>query len=829
VGSTDANDYYRFNLISSSNFNLALNGLVADADVQLLDSSGNAIASSTAGSTTAEAISRTLNPGTYYIRVYPYGGVNTNYNLSVSATINDFAGNTLNNARQITLNETNSTYSDWVGSSDTDDFYRFNLSSNSSVNLTLNGLIENADVQLLNSSGNMLTSSTVSGAVAESINRSLDAGTYYIRVYPYNGANTNYNLSVSATINDYAGNTLNNARQINLDSVATTYSDWVGSADTNDFYRFNLSQTSSFNLTLNGLVADADVQLIWDSNSNGVIDSGEVIASSAAGSTTAEAISRTLSAGTYYIQVYPYSSANTNYNLSASITPNDYAGNTLNNARQIAVNSTTSTYTDWVGSADTNDYYRFSLDTTRNLNLAMNGLSGNADVQLLDSSGNALASSTDGGTAAESISRTLGAGTYYIRVYPGNSGASTFYNLSIESTTAPVYSNQLNLAWIRQLGTAGDDFSYSVATDSAGNVYITGYTDGSLGGTNAGGADAWLAKFDTLGNRIWTKQLGAISDDVSYGVAVDSGGNVYITGEGNFSGNTEEYSGAWLAKYDTFGNSVWTKQLGTFGKEFSTSITVDSTGHIYVTGGTPDGTDPEDIDIWIAKYNSDGNMIWTAGEIGGDGFEISNSVTTHSGGNAVYMTGGTEGALGGTNTGDFDAWVAAYDKDKVLHWKRQLGTGTRDYSFDVAVDSVGNVYITGGTEGSLGGTSAGDVDAWLAKYDSIGNLMWTRQLGTSGFDVSNGIVIDSTGNVYITGLTDGALGGTNFGEVDAWVAKYDSNGNQISIKQIGTPNNDVSKNIAIDSTGHIYITGTTRGALQGTNAGSIDAWIAKFH
>ncbi|WP_407886274.1 PPC domain-containing protein, partial [Scytonema sp. NUACC26] len=318
--------------------------------------------------------------------------------MSVFATINDFAGNTLNNARQITLNSTASTYSDWVGSSDTNDYYGFNLSANSSVNLSLNGLTENADVQLLNSSGNVLTSSTSSGTASESISCSLDTGTYYVRVYPYNGANTSYNLSVFATINDFTGNTLNNARQINLDSVASTYSDWVGSSDIEDLYRFSLSKSSSFNLALNSLAADADVQLIRDANSNGVIDSGEVIASSTNGGTSAESISRSLDAGIYYIRVYPFNGANTNYNLSVFATINDFAGNTLNNARQITLNSTASTYGDWVGSSDTNDYYGFNLSANSSVNLSLNSLTENADVQLLNSSGNVLTSSTSSGT-----------------------------------------------------------------------------------------------------------------------------------------------------------------------------------------------------------------------------------------------------------------------------------------------------------------------------------------------------------------------------------------------------------------------------------------------
>ncbi|MUG97974.1 hypothetical protein F7734_38970 [Scytonema sp. UIC 10036] len=825
VGSSDLDDFYRFSLSNSSSFNLALNGLVADADVQLIRDansngiidSGEVIASSTNGSTTAESISRTLDAGTYYTRVYPFNGANTNYNLSVFATINDFAGNTLNNARQITLNSTTSTYTDWVGSSDTDDYYRFSLSANSSVNLALNGLSGNADVQLLDSSGNAIASSTNGGTATESISRILNAGTYYIRVYPYNGANTNYNLNVSATIHDFAGNNLNSARQINLDSVASTYSDWVGSSDTDDYYRFSLGTKSSFNLALNGLVADADVQLIRDANSNGIIDSGEVIASSTNGSTTAESISRTLDAGTYYIRVYPFNGANTNYNLNVFATPDDYAGNTLNNARQITLNSTTSTYTDWVGSADTNDYYRFSLDATSSFNLALNGLSGNADVQLLDSSGNAITSSTNGGTATESISRILNAGTYYIRVYPGNSGASTFYNLSIES----------DRTWIQQLGTEGDDSCYNVATDNVGNVYITGYTNGELGGTNAGGVDAWVAKYDSNGTLLWTRQMGTGGDEISCGVATDSAGNVYIAGEGNISGNTGfEGTGAWLAKYDTFGNSVWTKQL-TSGVFAVSSVATDHLDNVYISGGILT-SDFEDINAWVAKYNSSGNFIWDAQEGYSGGLDYSNDLTVDGVGN-VYITGRTDASLREGIAGNFNAWVAKYDSNGFNKWRTELGTDAYDDSFGIATDSAGNVYITGETEGALGGTNVGEVDAWVAKYDSSGTLRWTKQLGTSGLDVSYDIATDSIGNFYITGVTDGALGETNAGEVDAWIAKYDSNGNQMSILQLGTSNDDISKNIAIDSANNVYIAGATWAALEGTNAGEIDAWVAKFY
>ncbi len=224
----------------------------------------------------------------------------------------DLAGNTLATARAITVGSSTTSYTDWVGSTDTNDYYSFSLANSSNFNLSLTGMTADGDVQLLNSGGSVIASSTNGGTASESITSQLSAGTYYIRVYPYQSANTNYNLAVSATSIDLAGNTLATARAITVGSSTTSYTDWVGSTDTNDYYSFSLANSSNFNLSLTGMTADGDVQLL---NSG-----GSVIASSTNGGTASESITSQLSAGTYYIRVYPYQSANTNYNLAVSAT-----------------------------------------------------------------------------------------------------------------------------------------------------------------------------------------------------------------------------------------------------------------------------------------------------------------------------------------------------------------------------------------------------------------------------------------------------------------------------------------------------------------------------
>ena len=157
-----------------------------------------------------------------------------------------------------------------------------------------------------------------------------------------------------------------------------------------------------------------------------------------------------------------------------------------------------------------------------------------------------------------------------------------------------------------------------------------------------------------------------------------------------------------------------------------------------------------------------------------------------------------------------------------------MGSTGSDIAYSVAIDSNNNVYITGYTYGSLYGTNAGNVDAFLVKYDSTGIKVWTRQLGTTGEDIAYRVAIDSNNNVYITGYTQGSLHGSNAGSFDAFLAKYDSTGTKVWTRQLGSTAADFANSVAIDSNNNVYITGSTAGSLDGTNAGDRDAFLAKY-
>ncbi|MBD2291820.1 S8 family serine peptidase [Microcystis wesenbergii FACHB-1317] len=349
-------------------------------------------------------------------------------------------------------------------------------------------------------------------------------------------------VGVSSSV-DLAGNTLATARDITIGATPTTYSDFVGTTDTNDYYRFSLGTSSNFSLNLTGLSADADVSLL-DSN-------GSVITSSTNGSTSNDSITRQLNAGTYFVRVYPYSGS-TNYNLSLAAAPD--AGNTLATARDITIGATPTSYSDFVGTTDTNDYYRFSLGTTSDFSLNLTGLSADADVSLLDSNGSVITSSTNGSTSSESITRQLSAGTYYVRVYPYS--GSTNYNLSLSATTAtvtPGYSaisgyglvnaakavagalNQTPFADVPTFGGAND---WGVNLVNAPEAWASGYTgQGIVVAVLDTGVDRNHA--DLAGN-IWTN-AGEIAND---GLDNDSNGYVDDVYGWNFAnGNNNTLDG----------------------------------------------------------------------------------------------------------------------------------------------------------------------------------------------------------------------------------------------------------------------------------------------
>jgi hypothetical protein len=392
--------------------------------------------------------------------------------------------------------------------------------------------------------------------------------------------------------------------------------------------------------------------------------------------------------------------------------------------------------------------------------------------------------------------------------------------------------------WPLQYGTSGSDFASGIASPPVSGIYVAGYTDGDLGGyINAGANDFMVVRYDGAGNERWLITGGTAEIDRAQGVVSDSLGNVYVVGEtrGDLAGTGN--GGAndlFVAKYAEDGTLQWIRQLGSAGEEIAYGAAADGTDNVYVTGATGGSLDGNTasggFDAFLAKYDTDGNRLWTR-QLGSLWHDRGQAVATDPSGN-VFVVGCTAGALGtNVNQGENDAFVAKYDENGVVLWIRQLGTPSGDNAFGAATDSSGNIFVVGDTRDSLpGNTSAGGIDSFAAKYNSDGALQWVRQIGSDNFEFATDVATDIGGNAYIAGYTGGVLDGiAPEGSSDMYLIKFDALGNKLWTRLFGTPYDDRAAAISIDPADAIYLAGATWGSYGSyDNAGEFDVLIAKF-
>ncbi|MGK7948927.1 MAG: SBBP repeat-containing protein [Xenococcaceae cyanobacterium] len=343
------------------------------------------------------------------------------------------------------------------------------------------------------------------------------------------------------------------------------------------------------------------------------------------------------------------------------------------------------------------------------------------------------------------------------------------------------------------------------------------------------------------------EQFGTAGIDLSFTIANSKDGSNALLVAGYTSGNLgrRDRGGldGFISKYNNQGREEWTRQIGTRAIDNSYGIDTDTAGNVYLlsrTSGRLAGANAGiGNDVVLSKYNRIGRRQWQIqlGSFGRDNPFVDPRVDSSG---DVVIAGYTNDDFAGPNadTGippSADAWIAKYDSNGNQLWSEQFGTEEGDETFGLDLDSEDNIYTTGWTRGDLGGpnnlNSDGEVtyDIWLAKYDTDGNQQWIEQFGTNTFDWSWDVATDINDDIYITGWTLGDLGGSNAGSYDTWVAKYDSDGDRLWIDQFGTTGDDAALGIDVDELGNYYLTGYTDGDLTGEgNAGSYDAWVAKY-
>ncbi len=403
---------------------------------------------------------------------------------------------------------------------------------------------------------------------------------------------------------------------------------------------------------------------------------------------------------------------------------------------------------------------------------------------------------------------------------------------------SPVFSYSQNWVWGRSaLGIYYDDETISVCTDASGNVFATGgfgspsISFGSIVLNNtvpsAIGPNVFLAKYDANGNILWAHGAGGTTsgDDLGFSVCADINGNVIVTGSFNSSnitfgsitlnnydttGNTDDI---FIAKYDPNGNVLWAKNAGGVSYDRGYSVSADAGGNLFVAGdaysvistfGTTTLVNPC---AFLAKYDPNGNLIWVKDV--GTAADLSTSVSIDPSGNA-FLTGwfsGSTDTMGSTvltNPGISNIFLNKYDGNGNLLWaKSATGTSNINYSFSASADTHGNVYITGWFGptiifGTTTLTSVGAFDLFTAKYDAYGNALWAKSAGGVYNDGGYSISADPGGNVFVTGFF--ASNVMSFGSVSVlppignctspcepmFVVKYDVNGNVLCTSVLAT-------------------------------------------
>lgn len=371
--------------------------------------------------------------------------------------------------------------------------------------------------------------------------------------------------------------------------------------------------------------------------------------------------------------------------------------------------------------------------------------------------------------------------------------------------------NAQDFNWVKGIGGQSTEWGYNIAVDGAGNVFTTGWTQSSTLNFNTAGTgdtvntignrDIYLAKYDAAGNYKWGKVIGGKNADEGRGVAVDKSGNVYVTG---FFKDTIYFTGSvkdtlisagkndiLLVKYDAIGNLVWAKSMGGAGDEGAYGMAIDANDNIYITGGFASAT---------VNFNP-----------GGTGGVVSNHPTAFGGSDDIFL-------VKYTAAGDFV-------------WGKSMGGTDGDAATSIAVDKSGNVFIAGAlisflsdfNRGGTGGTVQllGEMNSFLAKYDTAGAYKWAKCFGVSGnfeYDIAMSVAADGMGNAYLTGYFAGASaafnpGGTGgvitspFAFDNGYLAKYDGAGNYQWVKKIAGDELEYASGVAADAVGNVYVAG----------------------
>lgn len=340
------------------------------------------------------------------------------------------------------------------------------------------------------------------------------------------------------------------------------------------------------------------------------------------------------------------------------------------------------------------------------------------------------------------------------------------------------YDGQGSLQWARTFGTdAAPDGAFAVAGEDA-SIYVVGFVSGALPGQTAlGQLDAYVRKYDSNGNVVWTRQFGTAGNDAALAVAVDDGA-VYVGGftTGTFAGATSAGgTDAFVARFSAQGSQVWVSQFGSSAVDQIYGVAADKQGGVAVVGvtsGTLSGSNSGLSDAFVRRVNaSTGAALWTQ-QFGSTLVDAASAVAADRTG--IYVGGYSNGALtSAPNAGGSDAFVRRYTLSGTADWTRLIKTATDDDVTGLAL-AGGGLYASGSTSTALPGEkSAGLMDAFVRRFECDGSADWTLQFGSAGNDSARAISVKNS-KIAVAGVTDGQFRGqTAAGLGDAFLARID--------------------------------------------------------
>lgn len=446
------------------------------------------------------------------------------------------------------------------------------------------------------------------------------------------------------------------------------------------------------------------------------------------------------------------------------------------------------------------------------------------------------------------------------------------------------------LEWATYFGDLGEDIAYGLASDNNNNVYMTGVTSsmsniatsGSFQDTMAGSTDAFVTKFDAAGNCVWATYFGGANADRGTAICLTPDmQDVYFSGVTNSAtgiattGSFQDTLGggvdAFLAKFDTSGQRVWCSYYGGSGSEGSgliAGVSCNRSGKVFLSGetasdnnistpGSYQGTRAGGIDAFLTQFDSSGQRLWGT-YFGGSGSEYGRRTGCDSLGN-VYLAGygnsssgiATAGAYQSTFGGVMDAFLAKFDTTGNLQWATYFGGSALETFSALAVHADGTAYIAGGTSstglatsGTHQDTIGGLTDGYLASFANNGQLNWATYLGGESSDFIFALAVSNQA-IYAGGVTASLSGISTPGAYQdtantfpAFIVSFDNSGQRNWGTYYGGSGADWINSMFITNTERLFVAGqtysgtglSTPGSFQSNfGGGTWDAFLTKFN